>query len=60
MLVGMRLTCKTGSYAIDSRSHSAYNKLSETKGGSMKIDQNKKILMGVVVILYVLYKMMGG
>jgi len=26
----------------------------------MKIDQNKKILMGVVLILYVLYKMMSG
>jgi len=26
----------------------------------MKIDQNKKIMMGVVLILYILYKMMGG
>jgi len=26
----------------------------------MKIDQNKKIMMGVVLVLYVLYKMMGG
>jgi len=26
----------------------------------MKIDQNKKIMMGVVLVLYILYKMMGG
>jgi len=26
----------------------------------MKIDQNKKILVGVVLILYVFYKMMSG
>jgi hypothetical protein len=26
----------------------------------VKIDQNKKIMMGVVLVLYVLYKMMGG
>jgi len=26
----------------------------------MKIDQNKKIMMVVALVLYILYKMMGG
>ena len=30
------------------------------KETTMKIDQNKKIMMGVALILYILYKMMGG
>jgi len=26
----------------------------------MKIDYNKKVLIGVALVLYILYKMMGG
>jgi len=26
----------------------------------MNIDYNKKVLLGVVLVLYILYKMMGG
>lgn len=49
------------SKAIDSLLYDAYNEPFENCGGtSMKLDQNKKILMGVVLILYILYKMMGG
>jgi len=33
---------------------------SKFAGGQMKLDQNKKIMMIVVLILYLLYKMMGG
>jgi hypothetical protein len=33
---------------------------SSPEGATMKIDQNKKILMVVVLVLYILYKMMGG
>lgn len=33
---------------------------SNLPGILMKIDQNKKIMMGVALILYVLYKMMGA
>ena len=60
MVVGMGFTCKTGAKAIDSLPDEAYNEPFPTQGVLMKLDQNKKILMGVVVILYILYKMMGG
>ena len=33
---------------------------SKFTGASMKLDPNKKIMMIVVLVLYVLYKMMGG
>jgi hypothetical protein len=50
-----------GSKAIDSLPYGAYNGPFQIfEGTSMKLDQNKKILMGVVLILYILYKMMGG
>ena len=30
------------------------------KETTMNIDYNKKVLLGVVLVLYILYKMMGG
>ena len=33
---------------------------SNLQGATMKIDANKKIMMVVVLVLYILYKMMGG
>ena len=30
------------------------------KGALMKIDYNKKVLIGVALVLYIFYKMMGG
>ena len=47
---------------IDSSEGEAYNKPLPNlqRVTPMKLDPNKKILMVVVLVLYVLYKMMGG